>query len=1709
MCFVGNDLSSVTVIDFGNAIQHVHKEIALYYDDFELQTPLYRAPEVMFGMPFGKEIDMWSLGCILAELYLSKPLFMGNSKRDIMQQITSLLGPFPGRTFQRGKFYSSYRRFTDTVEQPDATELLLRHLGCRDYLLADFLAGLLRYNPDERMTPFEAAKHSFLAPEFPFGYLLPPSSGDGDASYCAVYLTDAKYKHRPVVAPDIRRSQPSTYDILSLGTTLKEEEDDESPTQAGDTPNKHGRVAKVVPVQREPSLDTVQRCAGEVTRQQNSARNRSSIDAIQRGFTHIQRDQKKNVQQNVSPILTEESTIRDKTTVQRDQKEQKYQGEITQPSERQRQREGYQKHSSVINRRGITKKESSAVHRSRDANDHHESARLIGNSPNDRCNQVLREKVGTKPGRVETIPGSPSLLRVRKDGEVTIRMRRDKSVSCHSAGERKQGERSPLHTSSVKEEQWSLTEGNKLRFIKDKNRPVGEETHQESDNQSEISDGESDQFQLTMEDDTLTREDELPPLKRYHRGREVTPNGHIVQATSRNADSDRKCNHPNIHKNRRLSRPGSVSTDMNETFVIESDSSSSGRSHLQNKTQRQHLNHQKYEIIRPRPGWFPRKGDSDTYPDSKSEEHFSVRCNMYQKPTAVSVLNETQDFLNRDAEHVIGKSDKSLLNKYVDCLPELNTDSQDWRRDHMKQSKRQDIHGNIKRKGTFCEMSPGYIKKKSLHIPQSPSSLSQETESDIPSSYKQCHQRSPRHPAQNPRQLASLMNAIREEQDRAEHDLSEKESDRQFKFEVDKRTPRDEKKSSSIEMRFSENCLSTSKMYESVSEDDFHSFDEEKRDAIRTETDQNSGYASSDSASEACVRPLKGFPTYNNSEKRQDYYEHNTNRNPKFPSHLSSNANGKEEKSFKTEGFSGCRVEHWEKTHLYESSPARVSASRQNSAFEEDNTDVIYRPIIQKSANAQNFSSELPAVSAEEIKHSKTQVTCESSSRRRGGTHTDDMYDCQHNRASHRACNNVLEKKERKEMIKYGKRDQNLSKMDGETPGSKKQYRKTFNLRYKGTPDKLSDGDILRNECRITASQNDISNNGVETDSETRYSMSASTESAIVTRANNKAEVAIPATDSTATHSHTSSRTQESELLEPDSCKQVLHSKVTVKKVAKKKLNFTQALKPRKTNKSKIKVLSKSRLTPVTTQHSNEQVKKLRTNGKGEDPYVFLITPEKNISNQPEGNTIEVSSGGKKLKQKFSKLVSDTRRKGRNKCSQMDTEDNSSQDLDKKPNIHRKKGSLDKKEPRKYRTKGSLVEKEPCQSKREQTQGIKTTRSKEKQKEEISEEKLLQLSVNKSCTESKNAIFFNSNCQATEMSIMNGEMQQPVNGEEKKGQKQKRKAASLLRTDMKRQKQSDNLDPDCISSVDLGRSLNRNDIGMQNSSNRYTVRGRNDTDGEFGESDGDCEGTGRSGYGAVEHYIHNEITQSENYRTGRTKTGDYNSQSKDSEESEETESSQSSVSQSRVYQSGQSESQNVAKSSNHLYQPGQSESQNVAKSSNHLYQPGQSESQNVAKSSNHLYLSGQSESQNVAKSSIHRHKSPRKCHPAGHQHTTSVGVNDGGKHLTKTTNLVAIGKSRRTTHTQDRTLVNKGAHNKNYSPHKFKSANYSKEDTIQLHHLGQLDEVYRQAAETGTVFQRGDIHQLNEMSSDCSLEEGACEEGAEFDSSDSEEVMLV
>lgn len=53
-----------------------------------IQSRFYRSPEVILGHPYSMAIDMWSLGCILAELYTGYPLFPGESE---VEQIACIM----------------------------------------------------------------------------------------------------------------------------------------------------------------------------------------------------------------------------------------------------------------------------------------------------------------------------------------------------------------------------------------------------------------------------------------------------------------------------------------------------------------------------------------------------------------------------------------------------------------------------------------------------------------------------------------------------------------------------------------------------------------------------------------------------------------------------------------------------------------------------------------------------------------------------------------------------------------------------------------------------------------------------------------------------------------------------------------------------------------------------------------------------------------------------------------------------------------------------------------------------------------------------------------------------------------------------------------------------------------------------------------------------------------------------------------------------------------------------------------------------------------------------------------------------------------------------------------------------------------------------------------------------------------------------------
>jgi serine/threonine protein kinase len=75
---------------------------------------LYRAPEVLMGLPFGKPIDMWSLGCILYECFVGSPPFECVTKEVLLYRMIATLGAFPRKPFTSGKLY--YDFFSESHE---------------------------------------------------------------------------------------------------------------------------------------------------------------------------------------------------------------------------------------------------------------------------------------------------------------------------------------------------------------------------------------------------------------------------------------------------------------------------------------------------------------------------------------------------------------------------------------------------------------------------------------------------------------------------------------------------------------------------------------------------------------------------------------------------------------------------------------------------------------------------------------------------------------------------------------------------------------------------------------------------------------------------------------------------------------------------------------------------------------------------------------------------------------------------------------------------------------------------------------------------------------------------------------------------------------------------------------------------------------------------------------------------------------------------------------------------------------------------------------------------------------------------------------------------------------------------------------------------------------------------------------------------------
>ena len=159
--------------DFGSAKKLVPGEPNVAY----ICSRYYRAPELIFGSTeYSTSIDIWSMGCVGAELLIGQPLFPGDSAIDQLVEIIKVLGtPTKAEVLSLKSNHNDFR-----FPQIKACQWHKIFRGKTPPDAVDFVKGTLAYTPDKRVLPLDGCAHVFFdelredGKRLPSGGPLPP-----------------------------------------------------------------------------------------------------------------------------------------------------------------------------------------------------------------------------------------------------------------------------------------------------------------------------------------------------------------------------------------------------------------------------------------------------------------------------------------------------------------------------------------------------------------------------------------------------------------------------------------------------------------------------------------------------------------------------------------------------------------------------------------------------------------------------------------------------------------------------------------------------------------------------------------------------------------------------------------------------------------------------------------------------------------------------------------------------------------------------------------------------------------------------------------------------------------------------------------------------------------------------------------------------------------------------------------------------------------------------------------------------------------------------------------------------------------------------------------------------------------------------------------------------------------------------------------------
>jgi cell division cycle 2-like len=119
------------------------------------------APEILLGAKtYSTAIDMWSVGCIFAELLLKEPLFQAKAEIELISMIFKLLGPPTNDSWPEYSSLPLAKTITPPSPQPHQFRQKFPFLTIAGI---DLLSSLLTYDPERRITAEEALQHPYFS----------------------------------------------------------------------------------------------------------------------------------------------------------------------------------------------------------------------------------------------------------------------------------------------------------------------------------------------------------------------------------------------------------------------------------------------------------------------------------------------------------------------------------------------------------------------------------------------------------------------------------------------------------------------------------------------------------------------------------------------------------------------------------------------------------------------------------------------------------------------------------------------------------------------------------------------------------------------------------------------------------------------------------------------------------------------------------------------------------------------------------------------------------------------------------------------------------------------------------------------------------------------------------------------------------------------------------------------------------------------------------------------------------------------------------------------------------------------------------------------------------------------------------------------------------------------------------------------------------